>query len=445
MVLRSLALVLAIGCGRIGYDPISSDAGRRDGGTDAGIDGGAIDGGREDGGSDGGSDAGVMHGCRTPGCPGRCAPGPFGDAFEDGAQGIGWVSFGTGAVEAGGALAITPPAGAEAFYGSRLQYPMDGSWFAVAVAIADPSARSHGCLVAQDQAFNDLSICQTDGDLILDFESGGSLRLTYDPVAHRFWRIRREGTEAVMEASPDGSLWSELARSTTDVSLSAHVYLRTNAFGLATDGTTYTFDDLSVGGAGSTEGEPIGCPLSLLRDDFEDGSLDPLWMSFTDTGANVMESDGFAVLAPPLALAEMGEAELGTIDFWDLREGALHVEVDLRLSGGDSGCGFEALGFESEDGIGFEIHAGSLKASITVDYVRSPVQEVPYDPTLHRWLRLRAEGSTMYWETSEDGSSWAPFANAPLPAPIGAVRVFFYATKYSGAAVGDARYDDLNL
>jgi hypothetical protein len=32
----------------------------------------------------------------------------------------------------------------------------------------------------------------------------------YDPVAHRFWRLRQEGTTTHWEASPDGTNWSEI-------------------------------------------------------------------------------------------------------------------------------------------------------------------------------------------------------------------------------------------
>jgi hypothetical protein len=70
----------------------------------------------------------------------------------------------------------------------------------------------------------------------------------------------------------------------------------------------------------------------------------------------------------------------------------------------------------------------------------------PYDPDRHRWLRLREQVGTVYWEVSADGDEWVVLASIPTPFDVSQVKVRFGAgTSQPVTAPGTAIFDNLNV
>lgn len=107
-------------------------------------------------------------------------------------------------------------------------------------------------------------------------------------------------------------------------------------------------------------------------------------------------------------------------------------------SNGANNCGFDDFWF---DDIGRD-----LSFQTTVGGVVSTVASTTYDPINHDFLRIREAGGTVYYETSEDGSSWDIRASTPSVFSLSSVYVQLYA-GYWGAETspGTVLFDNLNL
>ncbi|HEX5872050.1 MAG TPA: hypothetical protein VFY65_16590, partial [Longimicrobium sp.] len=61
-----------------------------------------------------------------------------------------------------------------------------------------------------------------------------------------------------------------------------------------------------------------------------------------------------------------------------------------------------ATGLAGTNQLAISLQNGVLNAY----YLSGNVGSVPYDPALHRWLRIRETGGVVYWETSSEGTLW---------------------------------------
>jgi hypothetical protein len=57
------------------------------------------------------------------------------------------------------------------------------------------------------------------------------------------------------------------------------------------------------------------------------------------------------------------------------------------------------------DYVGFVWQGGTLYFRNSVASTNSDTS-VTYDPVTHKWMRLRYDGTSLYWETSSDGKTW---------------------------------------
>ena len=87
---------------------------------------------------------------------------------------------------------------------------------------------------------------------------------------------------------------------------------------------------------------------------------------------------------------------------------------------------------------------GALRASKVVAGVFTPLRVVPYEPALHRWLRLSESGGTTFWEVSADGVTYTVLYQASDPFTLTAVGLGFGAYQ-ADAAPGFAVFDNFNV
>lgn len=89
---------------------------------------------------------------------------------------------------------------------------------------------------------------------------------------------------------------------------------------------------------------------------------------------------------------------------------------------------------------------GVLVAGVLLSGTFTRLQDLPYDPVAHRWLRLRERAGITYWETAPDGVNWTIVHSAPDPFDLSSVQAVIAAQV--GSAVpspGFAVFDNFNV
>ncbi|HLM66309.1 MAG TPA: hypothetical protein VK358_02225, partial [Longimicrobium sp.] len=79
--------------------------------------------------------------------------------------------------------------------------------------------------------------------------------------------------------------------------------------------------------------------------------------------------------------------------------------------------------------------------------IDTAVARVPFDPRLHRWLGVREQLGTVYWEVSADGAEWTALASRSThPFTLTAVELGFGGGTTSAVpAPGFAVLDNFNV
>ena len=199
------------GCGRFNFDPT----------------GGADDAGGNDGGN---PDAMIDAPMSTTACvdPGN------GDTFATaGTPCQPWGTLNNDRVtvtQSGGAITMTPPPNVQgpAAACTHTAIPFSAGVMLEVSSVLNNVAGSQTFFTIRDVAGaqNSFTIFEGAGSGMLrpsDTAMPAQVGPSYDPVAHRFWRMRPNAGKVVFEASPDASTWSTLAVSTLPVPVTVTV------------------------------------------------------------------------------------------------------------------------------------------------------------------------------------------------------------------------------
>lgn len=185
--------------------------------------------------------------------------------------------------------------------------------------------------------------------------------------------------------------------------------------------------------------------LTTLTDNFNDGVIGPNW---GDSYGGVTETGGQARV--PLAAGAYAGYQTGRA--WTLAGASIYLKTPVlpaASTGTDVGVHFMITSAVEGTGIGFKINrvTGKLRMQSNTDYYDADAVEITYDATNHLWLRLREDGTNVYWDTSPNGSTWTNRRTLATPAWITAavdtcaVDLFCY----RDAGVTDfATYDNVN-
>ncbi|MPY47146.1 hypothetical protein [Streptomyces acidicola] len=184
--------------------------------------------------------------------------------------------------------------------------------------------------------------------------------------------------------------------------------------------------------------------LSSLADNFNDGVIGPNW---GNSYGGVTETGGKARVP-----CGTGFAGYQTAYSWTLAGASFFVKVvTVPTAGAATECYCGVLVNSGIDGtrIGFTINAVAnlLRCKNDTGYFDPDVVEIPYDPVAHAFLRLREDGTNVYWDTSPDGSTWTNRRTLASPAwiatTIDACALDMSAHRDAGT-VDNAEYDFFN-
>jgi hypothetical protein len=200
-------------------------------------------------------------------------------------------------------------------------------------------------------------------------------------------------------------------------------------------------------GGGSSDGgtgTPCGGPTAI-SDNFDDGIQDPTWNLFTKPGMTVSETGGELVITLGDNVAGQNYAGYFGQRYMDMRGSRAFIEVTQTAVPTGMGEAAFLLRADAMNDVGIGIAHGTIGAGLRIAGVETTVMRIPYDPIAHRWIQLREDAGTVYYETSPDGTTFTAFANAPTPSYASGVTMQIYAgTPAAEPTPGAVHFDNLN-
>lgn len=193
------------------------------------------------------------------------------------------------------------------------------------------------------------------------------------------------------------------------------------------------------GGAG-------GCgKIGVLVDPLTTAMNDPLFLPY-EVGMEVgVEGGGKLAVTLPAMAANATEAGFPTQAYYDMTGSSVSIEVPQMVDTSTTAYAGFAINRDDSDFIEISQESGTLNLDSVVNKGRTRLASTPYDPTAHRWWRIREDGGTVFLETSPDGATFTTrgMVSTPSWAAYGLVNIFAGAdgTVNNG---GEAHFDKLN-
>lgn len=156
--------------------------------------------------------------------------------------------------------------------------------------------------------------------------------------------------------------------------------------------------------------------LSTLIDNFNDGTVGANW---GNSYGGVSESAGKAHVP-----CGTGYAGYQTAYSWTLAGATFYVAVTTVPAASTATEAYASVFVNHPDiatngtRIGFVINTvtGQLRCKNDVGYFDAGSVDLTYNATTHKFLRLREDGTNVYWDTSPDGATWTNRRTLATPA-----------------------------
>ena len=144
--------------------------------------------------------------------------------------------------------------------------------------------------------------------------------------------------------------------------------------------------------------------LTGLVDNFNDNVIGPNW---GNSYGGATETGGRARV--PCAAGVYAGYQTGRA--WTLAGASVYlklVTLPAPSTGTDVSANFLVTSATAGTSIGFQYNAvtSKLRLQANVAYYDGAAIELTYSPTDHLWLRLREDGTNVYWDTSPNGAAW---------------------------------------
>jgi hypothetical protein len=187
--------------------------------------------------------------------------------------------------------------------------------------------------------------------------------------------------------------------------------------------------------------------LSTLVDNFNDGTVGPDW---GNAYGGVSESGGKAHVP-----CTTGYAGYQTAYSWTMAGATFFVAVTAVPAASTATEAYASVFVNAPDiatsgvRVGFVINTvtGLLKFSSETGYYDPGAVTVTYNATTHKFLRLREDGTNVYWDTSPDGTTWTNQRTLATPgwvtASVDTCALDLSAHRDAGTA-DEAQYDLFN-
>jgi hypothetical protein len=188
-----------------------------------------------------------------------------------------------------------------------------------------------------------------------------------------------------------------------------------------------------------------------LVDNFNDDTIDQYHALNNPDGRwnvtasdRIRETNGRVEMRPPASQGSVS-LEYASAVTYDLTDSEVRVElVRPLIRSSRTSTGLAA--YNSAGTLSIVVYRGLLYASITQGSTTNLAKQ-PYDAVRHRWLRLREDEGTVYWEFSPDGEEWTTLASrSPHPFDLTALTLRIRAgISEPVEAPGMAIFDNFNV
>jgi hypothetical protein len=130
---------------------------------------------------------------------------------------------------------------------------------------------------------------------------------------------------------------------------------------------------------------------------------------------------------------------------FDLTESEVRVELVQALTAELNTTTFLTATKDSPNEAIIAVESGILRAVQEVAGVTTILEQVWYDPAIHRWLRMRERSGKLFYEYSSNGSDFIVFAQTTSPTFLNDVTLNIGAGTYAAvASPGFAAFDNFN-
>jgi hypothetical protein len=343
-----------------------------------------------------------------------------------------WSDIGTSVTETGGQLVIDVGSNVDGYagYESIYLYDLRGGWIDTSVAEV---TGSQTILEVRNHLGNAAQIIQEGNDIIAaihNVSGAGQLASRSWNPAERYWRISEDEGDMVWAVSSDRQSWDELHRLALPFEV-AHVRGALSAGGSSVSPSQARFDDVNAG-------PPIGlfCATDTLRDDFAAAPLLPPWEPYAEAGCSVAENGGDLAFTYTNGTGS-AFCGLSSLHLYDMSRGD-GITVD--------GTGFPAIanfvssiqafvpGTSGRNGIETSLDGNELAFRLWVNDAITDQSTLLIDRTLHRYWRMRGQGTTAIFETS-DGTGFIERWRVSAPFQLTAVYLDIGAGHYDTVTV----------
>lgn len=221
--------------------------------------------------------------------------------------------------------------------------------------------------------------------------------VTYDPVAHRWLRVREAGGVVYWDTSSDRQGWTQQHSWTPTISV-ASLRARLSCQGTTGTPSTAIFDNFNV-----------APKIGELTEDFAD-ALDPsIWWSSAPSGGSAAITGGHLVHTAPVGGSASQYVSTGTFLSWRLAESAVWVQ-HVTMDAGPT-TSFESTVIVQDDidhrlDWVFNKGADFIGARTISGGAATYPFSTAYDPATFAFVRIRETGGVVYWDSSPDGTSW---------------------------------------
>jgi hypothetical protein len=190
-------------------------------------------------------------------------------------------------------------------------------------------------------------------------------------------------------------------------------------------------------------------PAPILKDEFDSDAIGGRWRvgvlatapETHDASIAVDRSGGLLTITP--AAHKSGAHFNGYVSIPSFDLNTCSMAVQLRRAAGSATTIFAAA-IDAGNWWGFRIEGGQLAIESHTNN-RVAARKIAYDPSLHRFLRLRTSNvaPVVVWETSADGTNWNPECVETESTRVSAVRIVLSAGTTRSAATEAATFDNV--
>ena len=253
----------------------------------------------------------------------------------------------------------------------------------------------------------------------------------YDPVEHAWLRVRLVGTTAYWDTSRNGITWTNRRTRTVDPTKFGSLQLELSAGQSPDSGaSTVYYDNLNI--------TPSNPKTSTLVDTF-DTQIDPA--TWSTWGGTVWE--GGRVKAQP-AVATGGYGGVYTVGEYDFTESTIFARVvpPQEATGRET---MVQLYKDDNNLIAAIISNWGLFLRIRQGAVNTDGGTITYHGAALAWIRLRMSGTTVYLDSSADGTTWYLQQSATTSLDMTSCKVYLMSGQWQAeSAIVPAYFDNIN-